>query len=49
MTSDSTAARSRRYGARGSSRIDDPANDDPDDDDNEYAEECDEYLCDLYD
>ena len=40
MTSDSTAARSRRYGARGSSRIDDPANDDPDDDD---ADDLDEY------
>ena len=41
MTSDSTAARSRRYGARGSSRIDDPVEyDEPANDD---ADDLDEY------
>ena len=49
MTSDSTAARSRRYGARGSSRIDDPveydepANDDADDLD-EYDDDDDDFV-----
>ena len=49
MTSNSTAARSRRYGARGSSRIDDPveydepANDDADDLD-EYDDDDDDFV-----
>lgn len=49
MTSDSTAARSRRYGARESSRIDDPveydepANDDADDLD-EYDDDDDDFV-----
>ena len=49
MTSNSTAARSRRYGARGSSRIDDPveydepAHDDADDLD-EYDDDDDDFV-----